>query len=84
MKLSVFDDIAPPWCAVCEKPVDRISRRNEIATLELSFVVECHGEHEIATLGREVLELNPRAISFGRAFTAKLLTAPQKALPELP
>lgn len=70
IRWSVFDHIRPPWCAVCDKPVEKIQRDLSMTSMAMIFSVYCHGKWEQATLHDEVL-LNGRFHGFGKAFVAK-------------
>lgn len=43
-----------PTCAICNKPVDEIHRREDFNG-DLVFAVFCHGEKEETTIDRELL-----------------------------
>lgn len=73
----IFD---PGWptCAVCNKPVARMTRDEGPMMRKLTFVVECHGEVEsVDLLASELVDAAER-IKFTRAFaSSRLLPAPK-------
>lgn len=73
----IFD---PGWptCAVCNKPVERMTRDEGPMMRKLTFVVECHGEVEsVDLLASELVDAAER-IKFTRAFaSSRLLPAPK-------
>lgn len=73
----IFD---PGWptCAVCNKPVERMTRDDAPMMRKLTFVVECHGEVEsVDLLASELVDAAER-IKFTRAFaSSRLLPAPK-------
>jgi len=79
--VPTWRDFAPPICTVCNKPVDSIENMHDIVTLEIVWVVRCHGQSEEARLGQEYIEARGfGGLSFSKAFTAKALPPTQKRL----
>ncbi|KKN75050.1 hypothetical protein LCGC14_0384240 [marine sediment metagenome] len=54
-----------PFCFVCRKPVERITKKMNLRTMEEVITVSCHGETEQTTL---TLEDQMKTIERGVAF----------------
>jgi hypothetical protein len=76
---SVIDQLDPPWCAVCQKPVERIERMISLTARTMVFVVRCHGQIERAELPEEIAVLG-RFHGFGEAF--KMPSLPALSIPK--
>lgn len=54
-------------CAICKKPVRKITRLDDVLTGDIRFTVFCHREKEITILtGSDLVESD--VITFGTAF----------------
>ena len=58
-------------CALCNKPVERMTSWDDINRYAKLFRVYCHGEMEEAALD-DMLILNANSVQFGQAFIDKL------------
>lgn len=60
-----------PWpqCAVCKRPVYRMTQHRDDAYMQVVFIAECHGEFEEVRLSDHDMQLD-WAISIGYAFAA--------------
>ena len=67
-----------PWCAVCQKPVDKLVSWYEPEKRWTMYEVQCHGEYERTPLTQEQFALLD-SIRFGAAFTSQNLTAHELA-----
>lgn len=66
-----------PTCAICRRPVDRISCRYDIARQATIYTAYCHGDSETVYLGDVDIMLSTfDGISFGVAFGTPRLGAP--------
>lgn len=77
----IFD---PGWptCAVCGRPVERLSRTEDHVRRKLTVVAECHGDVESVDIAEAELIANAERIKFVRAFVgaARALPAAAKVL----
>ena len=76
MKLTTLNkfDLAlhgVPWCAVCNKPVERMESTYDINYYQKQFRVYCHGDVEDAKLD-DMLIQDADSIRMGQAFIDKL------------
>jgi hypothetical protein len=60
-----------PWCAICNKPTERVETMYDPNSYSKRFRVYCHGDAEEALLSDEAIE-NTDSIRFGEAFIDKL------------
>lgn len=72
---DIGNDSSPllPWCAKCNKPVERIEAYDSFKEISRVFKVYCHGETEVTKLGRDILVWasgfgGDRCIEMGIAF----------------
>lgn len=65
-----------PNCAICERPVDRVTAWHKPWDNSTHYVVECHGEREEFDLSHYFLSLAIGPPKIGEAFTAKHLEGP--------
>jgi hypothetical protein len=73
-----------PTCAICKRPVERISRVDLMHRAATIFVVECHGDREEVTLTAiQMVEwFGPGStLTMGEAFVPKALPPAPLALP---
>jgi len=61
-----------PTCAICKKPVEKITKYRDELYCRDRYIVECHGDKEVTDINDEVMH-NAISIEVGYAFTTKKL-----------
>lgn len=77
----MFDPGPPPFCDVCQRPVEKLERDEDRFLERVRFTARCHGDSEVVDVSeRELVEMAD-GIKFGVAFkkasplpTARVLT----------
>jgi hypothetical protein len=69
-----------PICAVCERPVEKMTRWYDVCRMQTVYVAECHGESERSVLTDHDL-FSAHSIEVGYAFTLKTLESDHGRLP---
>ena len=57
-----------PWCAVCKKPVDTLTRISDPANSDLIIEARCHGSVDRTVIDRRDMEDGPLNLYGGTAF----------------
>lgn len=68
MKLFI-NEVLKPWCAVCDKPVERLNWVNDIRRNKTMATAFCHGQRESCELENDQQIFN--SIEPGMAFVTK-------------
>jgi hypothetical protein len=70
----VIFDPGWPTCAVCSRPVDKLTRWEDATREKLTVIAECHGETESVDIAESELIRAPDKIKFTVAFQTKRLS----------
>ncbi len=63
-----------PICAVCRRPVEKMTRWDDPGTQTATFTVECHGAAETTELTAcQVYDAGPNGIQIGLAFRSQAI-----------
>jgi len=68
-----------PWCAICQKPVEKVSAAWDPLKLWTVYTAHCHGQVERCELTDQQAALC-EGLRFGVAFARELLPAPAPEL----
>jgi hypothetical protein len=68
-----------PWCAVCNKFVDKLTRHELSQTCETILIAHCHGQTERMIVSEELMRVG-YIKAYGECFAAKQLPVANKLL----
>ena len=67
--MMFIEELLKPWCAVCDKPVERLRWCNDVRRNIVIATVYCHGERESCELNEQ--QVVAHNIEPGLAFKTK-------------